>query len=64
MSAITFYQATRILDSVADLTEEIKTDKVSDRLNSPVYSHAGFHGGNPAIATKPTRSLITNRVQQ
>ncbi|MEO7298505.1 MAG: HAD-IIA family hydrolase [Verrucomicrobiota bacterium] len=39
------YQPTRILDSVADLTDEIKTGKVSDRLDSPVYSHSGFHGG-------------------
>jgi len=41
------YQPTRILDSVADLTDEIKTGKVSDRLNSPVYSHSGFHSGKP-----------------
>ena len=41
------YQPTRILDSVADLTDEIKTNKVSDRLNSPVYSHSGFHSGKP-----------------
>ncbi len=41
------YQPTRILESVADLTDEIKTGKGSDRLNSPVYSHSGFHGGKP-----------------
>ncbi len=41
------YQPTRILDSVADLTEEIKTGKVSDRLSSPVFSHSGFHSGKP-----------------
>ena len=37
------YQPTRVLQSVADLTEEIRTGKVSDRLNSPVFAHSGFH---------------------
>ena len=41
------YQPTRVLHSVADLTEEILTGKVSDRLNSPVFAHTGFHGGKP-----------------
>lgn len=41
------YQPTRILQSVSDLTDEIKTGKASDRLNSPVYSHSGFRGGKP-----------------
>jgi len=38
------YQPTRILQSVADLTEEINTGKVSDRLDSPAYlnGHAYF----------------------
>lgn len=31
------YQPTRVLQSVADLTEEVKTGRASDRLNSPVY---------------------------
>ncbi len=31
------YQPTRVLQSVADLTEEVKTGKVSDRLNSPAF---------------------------
>lgn len=35
------YQPTRVLQSVADLTEEIKTGKASDRLNSPALSHVG-----------------------
>src|SRR6266516_534933 len=39
------YQPTRILNSVADLTYEIKTGKASDRLNSPLFDHEGFHGG-------------------
>jgi NagD protein len=39
------YQPTRILQSVADLTEEIKTGQMSDRLNSPVFTHSGFHSG-------------------
>ncbi len=32
------YQPTRVLQSVADLTEEVKTGKASDRLNSPVFA--------------------------
>ena len=31
------YQPTRILQSVADLTEEVKTGRPSDRLNSPAF---------------------------
>jgi len=38
------YQPTRILESVADLTEEVKTGKASDRLNSPAFGK----DGNPA----------------
>jgi len=33
------YQPTRVLHSVADLTEEVKTGKPSDRLNSPALGH-------------------------
>src|SRR5262245_48180916 len=33
------YQPTRVLQSVADLTEEVKTGQASDRLNSPVFGH-------------------------
>ena len=36
------YQPTRVLQTVADLTEEILTGKASDRLNSPAY---GTNGG-------------------
>lgn len=32
------YQPTRILQSVADLTEEIKTGKICDRRNSPAFT--------------------------
>src|SRR5438067_1461048 len=39
------YQPTRILQSVADLTEEIKTGKASDRLNSPGFGGKGPHAG-------------------
>jgi NagD protein len=39
------FQPTRILQSVADLTEEIKTGKASDRLNSPVFTHTAGHTG-------------------
>ena len=34
------YQPTRVLESVADLIEELKSGKPSSRLDSPVYSHA------------------------
>jgi NagD protein len=43
------YQPTRVLQSVADLTEEILTGKVSDRLNSPVFAQSGFHSGKPGL---------------
>lgn len=36
------YQPTRILQSVADLTEEVKTGKPSDRLNSPAFASRAF----------------------
>src|SRR5260221_9957289 len=39
------YQPTRILQSVADLTEEIKTGKPSDRLDSPAFAAKGTRGG-------------------
>src|SRR6185295_8719858 len=32
------YQPTRVLQSVADLVEEVKTGLASDRLNSPAFS--------------------------
>jgi len=38
------YQPTRVLTSVADLVEEVRTGKVSDRLNSPVFARTGSHG--------------------
>jgi len=40
------YQPTRVLQSVADLTEEVMTGKISDRLNSPIFasSHSGKFG--------------------
>jgi NagD protein len=34
------YQPTRVLGSVAELVEELKSGKPSSRLDSPVYSHA------------------------
>jgi NagD protein len=37
------YQPTRILESVGDMVEEVKTGKPSDRLNSPVFATAGFY---------------------
>jgi NagD protein len=42
------YQPTRILQSVADLTPEVRTGTASDRLDSPVFAHgradSGRHG--------------------
>lgn len=35
------YQPTRVLESVADLTEEVKTGKVCDRMNSPAFRSSG-----------------------
>jgi len=40
------YQPTRILQSVADLVEEIKTGRASDRLNSPAFGGRG-QGARP-----------------
>src|SRR5688500_2155120 len=38
------YQPTRILESVADIVEEIRTGKPSDRLDSPVFGNGnGTH---------------------
>jgi 5'-nucleotidase len=39
------YQPTRVLSSVADLIEEIKSGTPSNRLDSPVYTH-GFSRNN------------------
>ena len=41
------YQPTRILQSVADLTQEIKTGKASDRLDSPAFGSPGTPGSTP-----------------
>lgn len=38
------YQPSRILQSVADLTEEIRTGRISDRLNSPAFSGQSTSG--------------------
>jgi len=38
------YQPTRILQSVADLVEEVKTGKPCDRLNRPAFVQNGKHG--------------------
>jgi NagD protein len=36
------YQPTRVLQTVADLTDEIRTGKASDRMNSPVFADGGM----------------------
>src|SRR5213075_273482 len=41
------YQPTRMLNSVADLTEEIKTGKASDRLDSPAFAGQDFYNQKP-----------------
>jgi len=41
------YQPTRVLQSVADLTEEVKTGRASDRLNSPVFADKQAHNSRP-----------------
>ena len=41
------YQPTRVLQSVADLTQEIKTGTPSDRLDSPVFAERISHAGKP-----------------
>ena len=38
------YQPTRVLQSVADLIEEVKTGKPSDRLDSPAFADGHFAG--------------------
>jgi NagD protein len=38
------YQPTRVLASVADLIDEIRSGKPSSRLDSPVYSHPSSNG--------------------
>ncbi len=43
------YQPTRVLQSVADLTEEVKTGRASDRLNSPVYGGSGGSGSKSGL---------------
>jgi NagD protein len=39
------YQPTRVLQSVGDLIDEIKTGKPSDRMNSPAFGERTLPGG-------------------
>ena len=39
------YQPTRILQSVADLTDEIRTGRAPDRSNGSYSTDKGFHSG-------------------
>ena len=41
------YQPTRVLQTVADLIEEVKSGKPSDRLNSPAFANRNLRGGWP-----------------
>jgi NagD protein len=43
------YQPTRILQTVADLTEEITTGKPSDRMNSPAFGHEVLPGNKHGV---------------
>jgi NagD protein len=43
------YQPTRVLQTVADLTEEITTGKPSDRMNSPAFGREAFPGNKPGL---------------
>jgi len=43
------YQPTRILQTVADLTQEITTGKPSDRMNSPAFGHEPLHGNKHGV---------------
>src|SRR3989454_5117386 len=43
------YQPTRVLQSVADLTDEIKTGKPSDRLNSPAFADKTLAGARSGV---------------
>jgi NagD protein len=43
------YQPTRILHTVGDLTEEIKTGKASDRMDSPAIGHADGHRNKSGV---------------
>src|SRR5437762_12676448 len=43
------YQPTRILQTVGDLTEEIKSGKAGDRLNSPALDHAGSEAARSGL---------------
>jgi NagD protein len=49
------YQPTRILNSIADLTEEIATGRPSDRLDSP-----GLHGGSSKRRQRFSQGLPTD----
>jgi NagD protein len=43
------YQPTRILQTVADLNEEITSGKPSDRLNSPAFAHEALAGNKHGV---------------
>jgi len=51
------YQPTRILQSVADLTSEIKTGKPSDRMDSPAFASRGF--GNSRHGKRHQTDIFT-----
>jgi len=51
------YQPTRILQSVADLTPEIKTGKPSDRMDSPAFATRGF--GNSRHGKRHQTDIFT-----
>jgi NagD protein len=55
------YQPTRILESVADIAEEIRTGKPSDRLDSPVFAHPGLSNGTRSRNRYQTDSFLFDK---
>ena len=51
------YQPTRVLQSVADLVEEVRTGRPSDRLDSPVLAVPG-PGGRAGQGTRHQTDLL------
>lgn len=43
------YQPTRVLQSVADLVEEVRTGKASDRMNSPAFTNEDHRGSRSGV---------------
>jgi NagD protein len=55
------YQPTRILESVADIAEEVRTGKPSDRLNSPVFTNGSAKHGKRAGQRYQTEHILFSK---